>query len=678
MADARGSSQAELVQSPIYQKLDSSRSEIRLLKRLEGGSGVNWSLSIVSLNEKPRFTALSYVWGTSNETEEITLNGQGFPVKKSLGTALQYVHSHWKAALSPPKSRRRPSWMSKVFSSKKRPMFLWVDAVCINQNDIEERNSQVPLMKDIFSSAELVVSWLGAPDDVTHCAIATVEELYSELKRPDSEILDLKWILRHPTLRESNEPWKALDHLIRLDYWKRVWIFQEIVLARHVVLACGKKAMDWDVLATVSKKLAWLTAEIPKHNIEKPDSLSTLVWVILSTGMGLTWSLLNVIEDTRRQQADSDRTGALQKNWPLSMMGGKMLRATDPKDHIYGLLGITNLGILPDYSERTSLSAVYCGYVDHWLRDFRSGTACPFPELFFLPLAGLSKHPDLPSWVPSYPSPPAPEQRGPSFVLQPSSTPVFPEDTERAAVVGLTLQASGLELEAITQVERMEFSLASNQFSQATAEFLFNFLSSRSYPNGKPPLQAMFRLFMADSYGKDRPINEKALGMALLLVELTMWGCKGGKTRESLGIEVASTDRFIVSFLEAFDPTYDWDDLDRIKILISWCAMLVQGQIEMDRVGDLRWEVLDALTSCRDMTLFTTGSGYIGISPQQVQAGDRVCRLKGSRVLSALRRSTEGEHDLYVGTCFVVGLTNEEAATRLRSGRTHISRFDIR
>jgi hypothetical protein len=106
----------------LYQPLDESRSEIRLLEVLSsaGDGGVKCRLSVSSLEGNPTFTALSYVWGDPGVTEDIILNDEVFPVTKNLSAALKYIKAHW----------------CSYFPDRSPSLFrLWVDAICINQKD---------------------------------------------------------------------------------------------------------------------------------------------------------------------------------------------------------------------------------------------------------------------------------------------------------------------------------------------------------------------------------------------------------------------------------------------------------------------------------------------------------------------------------------------------------------
>ncbi|PMD19576.1 hypothetical protein NA56DRAFT_575268 [Hyaloscypha hepaticicola] len=113
-------------QRPPYHNLDASRSEIRLLEIL--GSDIPSSIvkcrqTTVSLPDRPSFAALSYVWGDPLITENIELDRVTMPVTT-------------------------------------KPLRLWADAICINQQDFDERNAQVRLMGSIYSDANIVLSWL--------------------------------------------------------------------------------------------------------------------------------------------------------------------------------------------------------------------------------------------------------------------------------------------------------------------------------------------------------------------------------------------------------------------------------------------------------------------------------------------------------------------------------------
>ncbi|KAJ4202065.1 hypothetical protein NW759_015453 [Fusarium solani] len=222
----------DLSSSFIYKPLDRVKSEIRVV-RIPPKDGDSLRLNTVCLDDNPAFAALSYVWGDPNIKEAISLDNQSFPVAKNLAAALKHIRGNWT-------SRRSPY----------RVQSLWVDAVCINQQDPDERTQQVQLMSRIYKSAAVVLAWLGPGDH--SLAFSTIKllarEMYDDTARRFNEekFSRLDWLQGHPSLCSDDGPeqsgsgfrnlaWSAVATFVRDPYWTRVWIFQEVVLARKLL-----------------------------------------------------------------------------------------------------------------------------------------------------------------------------------------------------------------------------------------------------------------------------------------------------------------------------------------------------------------------------------------------------------------------------------------------------------
>jgi hypothetical protein len=162
-------------ETPIYQPLDESKHEIRLLKLLpDDGNARSFhcTLSTTSLRSWPgrpspwaAYTALSYCWESQSSSRTITLNGVKFSITKNLKSALK---EFWKRGI----------------------VTLWVDALCINQADENERGHQILRMRDIYSNARETLAWLG-PDKrlMAKRAFEHLSQLYSDVsgKIPQSQ-----------------------------------------------------------------------------------------------------------------------------------------------------------------------------------------------------------------------------------------------------------------------------------------------------------------------------------------------------------------------------------------------------------------------------------------------------------------------------------------------------------
>jgi hypothetical protein len=129
---------------------------------------------------------LSYVWGDPNVTKNITVDGHTFPVATNLAAVLEVL--------------------AETFDNEQLLRYLfWIDAVCINQNNLLERSEQVQLMGNIFRSTKGVVGWLGLEDDRSTIAIELVKHMAEKIKYSTQGDMDflLKLAPRPPVERSD-------------------------------------------------------------------------------------------------------------------------------------------------------------------------------------------------------------------------------------------------------------------------------------------------------------------------------------------------------------------------------------------------------------------------------------------------------------------------------------------
>jgi hypothetical protein len=119
-----------------------------------------------------------------------------------------------------------------------RKRYLWVDALCIDQRNILERNYQVSLMSKIYESAEQVCVWLGEKSADSSLAIEFASRVV-ELEHTDSLVED----------QTTTKKWAALSAMMRRPWFSRRWIIQELALARSAVIYCGTDQLDWSTFA---------------------------------------------------------------------------------------------------------------------------------------------------------------------------------------------------------------------------------------------------------------------------------------------------------------------------------------------------------------------------------------------------------------------------------------------
>ncbi|KEY70192.1 hypothetical protein S7711_03412 [Stachybotrys chartarum IBT 7711] len=406
----------------LYSPLDGPSKEIRLLEVLEpqsyNGSHaplISCSLQNVSLENDPEFVALSYVWGDASVTETILVNSQERAVTTNLANALRHVKQHWV------KLGRTPT----VFR-------LWADAICINQEDFAERTSQVQLMERIYTSADVVFCWLSPENDelprafdlldkiygtaVAHAsariALLANEQSYETVLRVQNHHKWARWdTLTHELRatydahigcnRNEGEPepskiWYPLSKLLGLPYWERVWIWQEVILAKRLLFLSGSTSYPAEKFHLAT----WLLEEM----MSCPDPVTEE----FEYDRARNTSAVRMAYHRQLFGYGSDSSPKLGKIMMLFASTVNLYKATDPRDKVYGFLALTKLPIVPDY--RVPIGQVYLEYGRLFISEMQAAddSHAQFDtarlRLKFLGdcAAGINNSLGIPTWVPAF------------------------------------------------------------------------------------------------------------------------------------------------------------------------------------------------------------------------------------------------------------------------------------
>lgn len=202
-----------------YNPLDPQKSEIRLVTLLPGKprDAIRCTLSTASLDSPPEFTALSYVWGNPSETKPIILDGEPFDVTVNLEAGLRAMRKQSERCV------------------------LWIDAICINQKDVQEKNVQVPQMGRLYSTAPAVLVWLGPSNSNIELFVSWMRA--HATTSPD-DAASTYWSTLDTRSADSESARRERDwavagahegyyDFLALPYWSRVWTFQEYLLPRN-------------------------------------------------------------------------------------------------------------------------------------------------------------------------------------------------------------------------------------------------------------------------------------------------------------------------------------------------------------------------------------------------------------------------------------------------------------
>ncbi|KAI0858826.1 hypothetical protein F4860DRAFT_286929 [Xylaria cubensis] len=202
-----------------------------------------------------------------------------------------------------------------------------------------ERNEQVQHMDRIYSSAQHVCVWLGKENNTDKLAIELLYQFPVLHRTQHGEIFDVKSTraaIQDPTILHK---WDALCKFFTRPWWSRVWVLQEVLLAKKVTLYCGKLAVDWEPvsrLCTIVILNALKLAYIMNHS--GTNKIIQRAYASLQAAGSM---------ERIRWLGDLDD---ISKFLMLLEHGGSM-NATDPRDHVFGIMGLLqeNKLVVPDY-----------------------------------------------------------------------------------------------------------------------------------------------------------------------------------------------------------------------------------------------------------------------------------------------------------------------------------------
>ena len=356
--------------------------EFRLITVIPGDNlPIQTTLSKASLNDAnesiPRYTALSYVWGLPTPRKTIICNGEEITVTVNLEAALLQLRD---------KSQER---------------VIWIDQLCINQNDYDERNKQVSMMGCIYSMAEQVAVWLGPSDDDTSRVWSLFLDLVTlrNFAKPDVYDLALRdephgsWVnaeidinakvqsmalheaqKKLPNLPPATDPlWQAVKRLLERPWFFRMWTFQEVIMSKKCMIWCGGFYMSLNLLrnACLGMENAGFDA---------------------STGIQQNVTFF----ETQNREFKAGSTSSLR--WLLE--ANRTRAATEPRDMIYALRGVIDpqLASSIDVDYRSALGLVYA----------RAARFCIESENALTVLGSVEyrrteeSRNEMPSWVPDW------------------------------------------------------------------------------------------------------------------------------------------------------------------------------------------------------------------------------------------------------------------------------------
>ncbi|KAE8443190.1 hypothetical protein EG329_002289 [Mollisiaceae sp. DMI_Dod_QoI] len=305
----------------IYQTLDTQAQEVRVLN-IAPGTGtemVECQLQHVKLGDPTiQYRALSYTWGPRHRLQVIRLNGKLIHVTAGLEAALRRL--------------RLPNQVQK----------LWVDALCINQKDSTERSHQVLKMGQIYLHATEVCIWLGKGTRTSRLAMNFILEGNAQ----QNMSLWFKETITN-SLKRHERRWYSVLLLFRHEYWKRVWIIQEIAFAAGLQILCGDQVVPWE--SAVACAMAWNEAYLScvPLRAHMADVAGVPTWVRAGDSLSSLFSNVPIQYEALPALDQSRKTLAKFRGKPAStlivlLQSHHLALASDERDRMYALVSLAS------------------------------------------------------------------------------------------------------------------------------------------------------------------------------------------------------------------------------------------------------------------------------------------------------------------------------------------------
>ena len=595
---------------------------IRLLK-LDKSSGVTVQCSLVpfSLHNIPHYECISYTWGNATPTHEIFIDGYSFQTSKTVWLILRAQSSPW------------------------RTRYIWIDSICINQKDNQERSSQVAMMREIYHKASKVIVWLG---DFVEAPQAT--QLLAELRAAITESgCTAEGVYKRYLHKSRSASWSSLIKLLKLPWFHRVWVVQEIAFARKLHVLVGGRTFDWEnFLAVIQMFTDPALSLLLQEDADFFDLHSAI------DGMRHVLQMAHFRRITQRRLS-------LTLACYLESTSGFM--STDPRDRVFALLGLVDesLRLEPDYSR--SVEQVYFNTANLLISN--SGN-----PLFILSFAGTGYDRNkvcLPSWVPDWSATRngrftlghAGDGQGRCYRAGGLAWPIVRVNLTQTSIRDCTLHLSGIFVDTIERVgnllgglttqwaaninpwldyhsRQLQIYQQAKEFSQVHRQDL--------YPSGCARREALWRTLIGDTVGDMRPAPIEYGSFCEEWEEMTnnifsIWA-DNGLTLAGFQKDSYNSD----PELRQYFPTNSIEDTTRCHHYASWTTAAARCLYER--------------------RFCVTEKGYFGLLPPGSRIGDRVCVVLGGQTPFLLRQHPLNPTWELIGECYIHGMMDGEMLKR--------------
>ena len=585
---------------------------IRILE-LEAGSWTSQIrfklLTINTANKKLEgsYEAISYSWGDPERVVLGHCNGCSMMLTSNLAEALRQTRLLDKSRL------------------------LWADGVCINQENLQERASQVKIMALVYQNAKSVIVSLGPDNGEAEEGFSVLNSLNDLCQRQSAEFGGMENV---PNVSSddlhcyADFAWTSCRSILRKPWFSRVWIVQEVGLAKQVVMLCGRFTAQWRNVVQACLWLTWKGRALEqKYQLAAKNPVNT--WVTYSKSGRDDGAIL---------QESAQRTAP--KSFFDVLFRTRFHGSTDPRDKIYAFLGHP--------TARSFLASE--------TREFPIDYTIPYEDIYAITALNLLalmgnfrlfstiQHKEketidnMPSWVPRF------HQVFDGWIMGSSRWPYY------CTGLGQPPQWTYSENDRALNVRGLEFdtiTIVSKTLQEA------DFLLPDDVSSPQPPIDAAHCLFELDKLASNAGICPSYSDecSSLLLSYTLIFGVIGREAAED------NKARHFENYIGYLFQLHQLEVREASELL----QKLRTVRKSIDRSGSPGWRqwMLDASRSCHNRRFFVTRRGFFGLGPSVLREGDICSVLFGGTVPFILRRKGTGY--LLLGEAYLHGVMRGEA-----------------
>ncbi len=332
----------------VHDPLDLTKDQIRLLRISSKESGIiQCDTKPFDRKSCPPYTALSYLWGPPLPARIISLNDKPFEIRENLWDFFEQLLEGLIPCIQDGKGLDID--------------YLWVDQLCIDQSSIAEKSSQVNQMTRVYEDAHQVMVCLGKASSTSSMALKSLPHLVQQYRIMSFRTFAIKNLLKradHPKKQFAERcvhELRGLAEIFQRQYWSRVWIAQEFILPQSVLLVCGADVVDWGHLEGVlfvRRGIGLAYQKLKTQSLQEEKEVA-----VLGPASAILLARLQVSRDNQRKKTSKRETNMSLHDTIFTF---HRLECEDPRDHLYGLMGLVRQEekVSADYSKPANI--VYC------------------------------------------------------------------------------------------------------------------------------------------------------------------------------------------------------------------------------------------------------------------------------------------------------------------------------